>query len=217
MGTAYVENKELMTGLMRVLVSSEYMKYIVSLWSTSAYIVNRSWFPKHSPRSVWGRFLETLGMIICIFHSISAMVNINMTYFGDILFLRSSMKQYYSNMTFMSQVRVRHVRKYLLPNTAEVLKFANNLQFKNIFRMNKVISVITSLSLSQADTLFRRSERSISSVQKLCLGIWFTSEAHMLGTTAQGLGSQWLSFDGSINCPLNLYTSYFQALRTEAR
>lgn len=58
------------------------------------------------------------------------------------------MKQYYSKYDIHeSRSRSETCRKYLLPNTAEVLR-CNNLQFKNIFRMNKVISVITSLSLS---------------------------------------------------------------------
>ena len=76
------------------------------------------------------------------------------------------MKQYYSNLTLMIQVRSETCHKYLLPNTDEVLKFANNLQFKNIFRTTKVISVITSLSLCPRLIHFLGEvKRSISSVR----------------------------------------------------
>lgn len=120
------------------------------------------------------------------------------------------MKQYYSNMTFMRQVRGETCRKYLLPNTAEVLKFANNLQFKNIFRMNKVISVITSLSLSPRLIHFLGEvKRSISSVRSYVWEYGLQVRLTCWELLPRVLGHSDCHLMDLINCPLNLYTSYF--------
>ena len=156
-------------------------------------------------------------MITCIFNRISAMVNINMTsILWENFVLQKQHETVLLNYSVVTQVRSETCHKYLLLNTVEVLKLANNLHLKIYLEQPQgyLCGNIT-LTLSHADMPFRRSEVQYIQCQKLCLGICFTCETHMLRTTAQGHGLQRQSFDRSYKLsPQFIHFLFFQALKT---
>lgn len=71
-------------------------------------------------------------------------------------------------------------------NTVEVLKLANNLQFKIYLEQPPVYHCDNiTFTFSYVDMPFR-SEVQYISCQKLCLGLCLICEAHMIRSTPEG-------------------------------